>query len=170
MKLLDAFWGSKALREVYRTKRNWNRRERNLSDVENLSYGRVPVEETIKTNKTEENGDKNIKEVLEKETVSVETEELVLEHIYEIKSKIEELSVSVNASRETVEEKIHSENVKAYRNYQAVLEEVERKMAKSDQLEKHINSLRIYMKCATWFSITTFLVLIAYILYGLGVF
>lgn len=167
MKLLDALFSleSKSRERILGKRDKETRRERKHGNVQSPDYGRTPdkVVEKKETLLAEK------KEVVN-EPVRIASEELVLEHIYELKSKIDEISKNMTTNREGIEEKIHSENVKAYRNYQATLDELDKKMAKADRLEKQVESLRVYLKCTTWFSITTLIVLVAYILYSLGVF
>ena len=67
-------------------------------------------------------------------------------------------------------EKIHTEDVKCYRNMQDLIKELTVKLEENDTLEKSLNTVKGYTKCLTWFSVINFVVLVAFILYSLGVF
>ena len=67
-------------------------------------------------------------------------------------------------------EKVHSENVKCYRNIQDLFNEFDSKIEKMDEMEQGVGSVKGYVKCLSWFAILNFVVLIGFILYSLGVF
>ncbi len=134
--------------------------------MNNPNYGRVSSTEEVKV--------KLGKQVTEeKESMPTTSSEITTE-IQKISGEIQEASEQIQKTLgeqgKSIEEKIHVENVKTYRNIQAVLEEMDKKMAKAEQQEKQMESLKTYVKCTTWFSVITLVVLILYILYSLGVF
>jgi phosphomethylpyrimidine synthase len=67
-------------------------------------------------------------------------------------------------------EKVHSENVKCYRNIQDLFNEFDSKIEKMDEMEKSVGAVKGYVKVLSWFSIINFVMLVAFILYSLGVF
>ena len=67
-------------------------------------------------------------------------------------------------------EKVHSENVKCYRNIQDLFNEFDSKIEKMEAMEQGVGSIRGYLKCLSWFSVLNFVLLTGYILYSLGVF
>ncbi|MCR4955349.1 MAG: hypothetical protein K6A30_01525 [Lachnospiraceae bacterium] len=106
-----------------------------------------------------------------------EIKETLKQDVEQILSKSDEISELIEGTREdigkrsaSIEEKIHSENVKTYRNIQAVLDEMMTNMAKAKEQEKQMESLKNYLRCSMWFSVITLLVLIGFILYSMGVF
>ena len=53
---------------------------------------------------------------------------------------------------------------------QDLIKELTVKLEENDTLEKSLNTVKGYVKCLTWFSVINFVVLVAFILYSLGVF
>lgn len=92
----------------------------------------------------------------------------------ELQNKITEevatLKQEVKDSFASVEDKIHSENVKTYRNIQALVSELDKKTAKEANIEAKFSSVKRLLAITTWTAIGTFIVLVIYVLHGIGVF
>ena len=65
---------------------------------------------------------------------------------------------------------MHSENVKCYRNIQELFNEFDARIEKLDETEQGVEQVKGYAKVLSWFSIINFILLVAFILYSLGVF
>lgn len=90
--------------------------------------------------------------------------------IAEVKALLENATTQLESIKTDLSEKVHSENVKCYRNIQDLFNEFDSKIEKMDEMERGVGSVKGYVKCLSWFSILNFVVLIGYILYSLGVF
>lgn len=90
--------------------------------------------------------------------------------IAEVKQLLDNVTSQLDSIKTDLSEKVHSENVKSYRNIQELFSEFDTKIAKMDEMEKNVLGIKNYVKCLTWFSIVNFVVLIAYILFSLGIF
>lgn len=90
--------------------------------------------------------------------------------IAEVKQLLDNATTQLESIKTDLSEKVHSENVKCYRNIQDLFNEFDSKIEKMDEMEKSVGSIRGYVKCLTWFSIINFVLLIAFILYSLGLF
>ena len=159
MNILEALFGFTDIYQRAQEKRKTRIERKRV--LENPVYGRMPQEV--------EKEEQPIKEVQVQNQEQSEVKEL-LAKADEILKAYEELQKSLNEHSSSIEEKIHSENVKSYRNVQAALDDMEKKTAKEESLVLMVSSLRTQLKCVTWFSVITLLVLIAYILFNLGVF
>ena len=87
-----------------------------------------------------------------------------------IDEEIEALRGEVNESFASLEEKIHSENVKTYRNMQALVTELEKKVAKESTVESMLKGQRKIMGVATWMIVGILIILALFVLHSLGVF
>ena len=92
------------------------------------------------------------------------------EQIAEVRKLLEDTSGKLEAVKTEISEKVHQENVKCYRNVHDMLYEFDLKSEKLNKIKEKTESIGGYVKCLTWFSIINFVVLIAYILFSLGVF
>lgn len=90
--------------------------------------------------------------------------------IAEVKALLENATTQLESIKTDLSEKVHSENVKCYRNIQDLFNEFDSKIEKMDEMERGVGSVKGYVKCLSWFSILNFVVLIGFILYSLGVF
>ena len=90
--------------------------------------------------------------------------------IAEVKALLENATEQLESIKTDLSEKVHSENVKCYRNIQDLFNEFDSKIEKMDEMERGVGSVKGYVKCLSWFSILNFVVLIGFILYSLGVF
>ena len=116
--------------------------------------------------KLEEIGDTLAKQYEDGRKANQEEIEAVREAIATVTDEITDL-------KDAIGEKIHSENVKSYRNIQELLKEQDEKLDKLqdlDVLQQNVKGLQGYNKFLTGLGIGEFLVLIVYILYSLGVF
>lgn len=88
----------------------------------------------------------------------------------EVKTPIDEMKTDLAGMKSEIMEKIHAEDVQVFRNTKNLIEE----QAANDQtpamMSKEFKSVRSYLKILSWFSIINFVVLVAYVLYALGVF
>lgn len=90
--------------------------------------------------------------------------------IAEVKALLENATTQLESIKTDLSEKVHTENVKCYRNIQDLFNEFDSKIEKMDEMEKGVGSVKGYVKCLAWFSVMNFVVLIGFILYSLGVF
>lgn len=87
-----------------------------------------------------------------------------------IKEGNEELKKVIDGDSKDIQDKIHVENVKAFRNVQTILESFEDRFAKQESLNRNFKQMKAYLRCTTIVIILLFLAFVAYILYSLGVF
>ena len=96
------------------------------------------------------------------------------EHSEELQNKLDEelnaLRNDIGKSFSSLEDKIHSENVKTYRNIQALVNELDKKTAKEAIIDVRFAGIKRLLGITTWVTIGTFLVLAVFILHSLGVF
>ncbi len=92
------------------------------------------------------------------------------EQTAQMQASLQEISQQLDSMKLELAEKIHTEDVKCYRNMQDLIKELTVKLEENDTLEKSFNTVKGYAKCLTWFSIINFVVLVAFILYSLGLF
>lgn len=85
------------------------------------------------------------------------------------KTKIDDLTESLKTMESELSEKIHTENVKCYRNVQASLEELKDQMGVAKEQEDAPNSLKGWLKAAIAIGAVNLVVLVAFFLYELGV-
>ena len=90
--------------------------------------------------------------------------------IAEVKELLENATSQLESIKTDLSEKVHTENVKCYRNIQDLFNEFDSKIEKRDEMEGGVDSVKGYVKLLSWFSILNFVVLIIFILYSMGVF
>ena len=90
--------------------------------------------------------------------------------IAEVKELLENATSQLESIKTDLSEKVHTENVKCYRNIQDLFNEFDSKIEKMDEMEGGVDSVKGYVKLLSWFSILNFVVLIVFILYSMGVF
>ena len=136
---------------------------------EQLAANRRLNEEQITANKklSEEQLATN-KQFLEEQAIA--NKKLSEGQIAEVKVLLENAATQLESIKTDLSEKVHSENVKCYRNIQDLFNEFDSKIEKMDAMEKEVSSVKGYTKCLSWFSILNFVVLIGFILYSIGVF
>jgi len=134
-----------------------------------LEENRKLSEEQIAANKklSEEQLATN-KQFLEEQAIA--NKKLSEGQIAEVKQLLDNATTQLESIKTDLSEKVHSENVKCYRNIQDLFNEFDSKIEKMDEMERSVGSIRGYVKCLTWFSMINFVLLIAFILYSLGVF
>lgn len=145
-----------------------------VSEVKNASMAQLEAnrklsEEQIAANKklSEEQLATN-KQFLEEQAIA--NKKLSEGQIAEVKQLLDNATTQLESIKTDLSEKVHSENVKCYRNIQDLFNEFDSKIEKMDEMEKSVDSIRGYVKCLTWFSMINFVLLIAFILYSLGIF
>ena len=139
------------------------------ASVAQLEANRKLNEEQIEASKklNEEQLAKN-KQFLEEQAIA--NKKLSEGQIAEVKVLLDTATTQLESIKTELSEKVHSENVKCYRNIQDLFTEFDSKIEKMDEMEKGVGAIRGYVKCLTWFSIINFVVLVGFILYSLGVF
>ena len=90
--------------------------------------------------------------------------------IAEVRTLLESATARLDSIKTDLSEKVHSENVKCYRNIQDLFNEFDSKIEKMDEMERGVGSVKGYVKCLTWFSILNFVLVIASVLFSAGVF
>ena len=136
---------------------------------EQLASNRKLNEDQIAANKklSEEQLATN-KQFLEEQAIA--NKKLSEGQIAEVKALLENATAQLESIKTDLSEKVHSENVKCYRNIQDLFNEFDSKIEKMDEMEQGVGSVKGYVKCLSWFAILNFVVLIGFILYSLGVF
>lgn len=136
---------------------------------EQLASNRKLNEDQIAANKklSEEQLATN-KQFLEEQAIA--NKKLSEGQIAEVKELLENATTQLESIKTDLSEKVHTENVKCYRNIQDLFNEFDSKIEKMDEMEQGVGSVKGYVKCLSWFSILNFVVLIGFILYSLGVF
>lgn len=92
------------------------------------------------------------------------------EQTAQLMEALQEMSRQLDSMKLELAEKIHTEDVKCYRNMQNLIEELSAKLDENDELEKSLASMKSYLKCVTWFGVINFVALVLFILYSVGVF
>jgi len=145
-----------------------------VSEVKSASMAQLEAnrklsEEQIAANKklSEEQLATN-KQFLEEQAIA--NKKLSEGQIAEVKQLLDNATTQLESIKTDLSEKVHSENVKCYRNIQDLFNEFDSKIEKMDAMEKTMDSVRGYVKCLTWFSVVNFVLLGAFILFSLGVF
>lgn len=141
---------------------------RKLSE-EQAATGRKLSEEQLAANKRflEEQLAAN-RQFLEEQAVA--NKQLSEGQVAEVKELLETATAQLESIKTDLSEKVHSENVKCYRNIQDLFNEFDSKIEKMDEMERGVGSVKGYVKCLSWFSILNFVVLVGFILYSMGVF
>lgn len=143
--------------EVKRASEQQLAANRNLNE-EQIAANKKLTEEQLTTNK----------QFLEEQAIA--NKKLSEGQIAEVKVLLETATAQLEEIKTELSEKVHSENVKCYRNIQELFNEFDSKIEKMDAMEKGVSQVRGYLKCLSWFSVLNFVLLIGYILYALGVF
>lgn len=89
------------------------------------------------------------------------------EQTEEIQQTIQEIIAQLDTMKATLSDKIHTENVKSFRNVQDVITELTKKLENNDSLEKSLNYVKTYVKYLSWFAVVNFVVLIVFLFYAL---
>lgn len=143
--------------EVKRASEEQREANRNLNEEQIAANKRIS-EEQLATNK----------QFLEEQAIA--NKKLSEGQIAEVKALLENATAQLDSIKTDLSEKVHSENVKCYRNIQELFNEFDAKIEKMDEMEKGVGSVKGYVKCLTWFSILNFVVLVGFVLFSLGVF
>lgn len=143
--------------EIKRTSEEQLESNRKLNE-EQIAANKKLSEEQLATNK----------QFLEEQAIA--NKKLSEGQIAEVKELLENATAQLESIKTDLSEKVHTENVKCYRNIQDLFNEFDSKIEKMDEMEQGVGSVKGYVKCLSWFSILNFVVLIGFILYSLGVF
>ena len=81
-----------------------------------------------------------------------------------------QMTKELTGAQQEISEKIHTENVKSYRNVQALMEELEQKLTEKEQSTEHRKSARGLLRTVLFVGILNLLAVIGIFLYELGVF
>lgn len=145
-----------------------------LAEMELGVAGQIEEAKRLSREQTEGNKEfsqeliaENRKFLEEQTTVS---QNLLKEQMTELRELLETAAMQFESIKTELSDKVHSENVKCYRNIQDLFTEFNTKLEKIDKTEKDTEITKTYIKCLTWFSVLNFVVLIGYILHMLGVF
>ena len=139
------------------------------ASVAQLEANRKLNEEQMEANK-KLNEDQLVKNKQFLEEQAIANKKLSEGQIAEVKVLLDTATTQLDSIKTDLSDKVHSENVKCYRNIQDLFTEFDSKIEKMDEMEKGVDAIRGYVKCLTWFSIINFVVLVGFILYSLGVF
>lgn len=92
------------------------------------------------------------------------------ERARELKESLEQLQEQLASLKAELSDKVHSENVKCYRNIQELLRNLEKKLDAVEVLEQQANSARTFLVAVLIFTILNFVAVIGMMLVQLGVF
>ena len=129
---------------------------------------RMNEEQTASNRKLNEEQIAANKQFLEEQAIA--NKKLSEGQIAEVKELLENATSQLESIKTDLSEKVHTENVKCYRNIQDLFNEFDSKIEKMDEMEGGVDSVKGYVKLLSWFSILNFVVLIIFILYSMGVF
>ena len=96
--------------------------------------------------------------------------ERTAEQTAEMKQTLEEISKQLDTMKLELAEKIHTEDVKCYRNMADLMEELVKRVEENDKLEKGMQSVKGYVRFLSCFAVLNFIALLGLILYCLGIF
>lgn len=99
-----------------------------------------------------------------------ETTGRTTEQTAQLMEALQEMSKQLDSMKLELAEKIHTEDVKCYRNMQNLIEELTARLEENDELEKQLDTIKSYLKYGTWFNVVKFVVLVLCVLYLMGVF
>ena len=104
------------------------------------------------------------------EEIKTVVSSLNAEQAEELKEALSELNTQLEVVKSDLSDKVHSENVKCYRNLADLLKSVENKLDKANEIEKKVISVHKCTVAIIVLSIINMLGLTALALYELGVF
>ena len=119
---------------------------------------RMNEEQTASNRKLNEEQIAANKQFLEEQAIA--NKKLSEGQIAEVKELLENATSQLESIKTDLSEKVHTENVKCYRNIQDLFNEFDSKIEKMDEMEGGVDSVKGYVKLLSWFSILNF------ILYG----
>lgn len=91
------------------------------------------------------------------------------EQTAEMKAALDEIGKQLDAMKLELAEKIHTEDVKCYRNMADLIAELTKKIEENDELEEGIRSLKGYIGFLLGFTILNFVGIVGLILYSFGI-
>ena len=124
-------------------------------------------DQTIENKKLFDDQMATIKQSLEEQAIA--NKKLSEGQIAEVKHLLETNLPQLESLKSDLSEKVHSENVKCYRNIQDLFTEFDSKIEKMDTMEKDVGSMKMYIRFLTGFSIVDIITLIVVILFVVGV-
>ena len=134
-----------------------------VADIRKTSEEQIALNRRMNEEQTASN-----RKLLEEQAIA--NKKLSEGQIAEVKELLENATSQLESIKMDLSEKVHTENVKCYRNIQDLFNEFDSKIEKMDEMEGGVDSVKGYVKLLSWFSILNFVVLIIFILYSRGVF
>ena len=117
---------------------------------------RMNEEQTASNRKLNEEQIAANKQFLEEQAIA--NKKLSEGQIAEVKELLENATSQLESIKTDLSEKVHTENVKCYRNIQDLFNEFNSKIEKMDEMEGGVDSVKGYVKLLSWFSILNFVV------------
>jgi DNA repair exonuclease SbcCD ATPase subunit len=139
-----------------------------VADIRKTSEEQIALNRRMNEEQTASNRKLNEEQFLEEQAIA--NKKLSEGQIAEVKELLENATSQLESIKTDLSEKVHTENVKCYRNIQDLFNEFDSKIEKMDEMEGGVDSVKGYVKLLSWFSILNFVVLIIFILYSMGVF
>ena len=139
-----------------------------VADIRKTSEEQIALNRRMNEEQTASNRKLNEEQFLEEQAIA--NKKLSEGQIAEVKELLENATSQLESIKTDLSEKVHTENVKCYRNIQDLFNEFDSKIEKMDEMEGGVDSVKGYVKLLSWFSILNFVVLIVFILYSMGVF
>ena len=115
---------------------------------------RMNEEQTASNRKLNEEQIAANKQFLEEQAIA--NKKLSEGQIAEVKELLENATSQLESIKTDLSEKVHTENVKCYRNIQDLFNEFDSKIEKMDEMEGGVDSVKGYVKLLSWFSILNF--------------
>ena len=100
----------------------------------------------------------------------LENQKEIKKTVDQMETAISDLQAELKASKAELSDKIHTEDVQCFRNMEDLIKEQNEKLAVLAEMEEKSKATHVHVKVLSWFSVINFVVLVAYILYSLGIF
>ena len=139
-----------------------------VADIRKTSEEQIALNRRMNEEQTASNRKLNEEQIAANKAIA--NKKLSEGQIAEVKELLENATSQLESIKTDLSEKVHTENVKCYRNIQDLFNEFDSKIEKMDEMEGGVDSVKGYVKLLSWFSILNFVVLIVFILYSMGVF
>ena len=91
------------------------------------------------------------------------------EQTAEMKAALDEIGKQLDTMKLELAEKIHTEDVKCYRNMADLIAELTKKIEENDEMEEGIRSLKGYVRFLSGFAVLNFIAIVGLILYSFGI-
>lgn len=92
------------------------------------------------------------------------------EQTAEMKADLDKIGKQLDTMKLELAEKIHTEDVKCYRNMADLIAELTKKIEENDELEEGIHSLKGYVMFLSGFAVLNFAAVVVLLLYSFGIF